>query len=391
MVSRKMEDRRSAWKSICVSYAVRCIADRSWSFFLPLYLSRGCGSSLRPTAALSLTQNLAVATLSTGAADLYQSMQAERNNLDAFLRVTIIENVAVVLGGLLLVSFAAEASTDQDLCGTPLRSHVYLLALVCGSIDAICSSLLSTVISKQWVATLFHRTGAAQDDDGEQKADRDGSADLSSANATLSQIDLIVATICPLLVSTVIRYGGGYTTVLSMLVGQHAFGAVLIVASVQRALRLQPQLGIASTKKNHERQACGWPTLHLSGHGGAPQGQNGHGRLCPPLLHRLVTRLHAQRVAQQHPATKPRHRFGTSHCLVWIHLQPVWRPRHPRNASPHQVVWNLQGWQPLAVCPSCVCGVRGRHLCVCFAIQRNALGVGLSLSPGHIEGRPVGV
>ena len=50
-------------------------------------------------------------------------------------------------------------------------------------------------------------TGQRQDDDGEQKADRDGSADLSSANATPSQIDLIVATICPLLVSTVIHYG----------------------------------------------------------------------------------------------------------------------------------------------------------------------------------------
>ena len=45
--------------------------------------------------------------------------------------------------------------------------------------------------------------------------------------------------------------------------GQHAFGAVLIVASVQRALRLQPQLGVASTKKESRAQSL-WMANPLS-------------------------------------------------------------------------------------------------------------------------------
>ena len=46
--------------------------------------------------------------------------------------------------------------------------------------------------------------------------------------------------------------------------GQHAFGAVLIVASVQRALRLQPLLGVASTKKESRAQSFLWMANPLS-------------------------------------------------------------------------------------------------------------------------------
>lgn len=166
------------------------------------------------------------------------------------MRATLLENAAVVAGGLLLVLFASEANKSPELCSSPLQSNVYLLALLCGSIDAICSSLLSTVVSKQWVATLFHQdttdNPSDNDDDdnnGKIKRTDSSSSALSSANAQLSQIDLVAATLCPLLVSYIIRYGGGYTTVLFFLVGQHAFGAILIVWSIQRALRLEPRLG----------------------------------------------------------------------------------------------------------------------------------------------------
>lgn len=248
----KEASRRRAWRSVCAAHAVRCVADRSWSFFLPLYLSRGCKGSLRPTAAFSLTQNLAVAMLSAAAADLYQSIQRSNGGLSAFVRATILENCAVVLGGLLLVAFATQTNQSADLCSGPLQSGIYVMALLCGATDAVCSSLLSTILSKQWVATLYHNKGGKTDDPKEG-----GNTDLSGANATLSQIDLVAATICPLLVSSIIRYGGGYTVVLTVLVSQHALGAVLIVTNASRALRLQPELaGVA--KKDDSARAVQW-------------------------------------------------------------------------------------------------------------------------------------
>lgn len=270
VVSPSRSSVSTAWRYVCVSYAVRCVADRSWSFFLPLYLSRGgCGSSLRPTAALSLTQNLAVAAVSTAAANAYQrhcqshkgGQSTVNRPLQAFVRATLLENAAVVCGGLLLVLFAGAANQSPELCSSPLQSNVYLLALLCGSIDAICSSLLSTVVSKQWVATLFHATdnpsdNPNDDDDNNGKIKRTDSSlsALSSANARLSQIDLVAATLCPLLVSYGIRYGSGYTTVLFLLVGQHAFGAILIVWSIKRALRLEPRLGGKTTNNDKDEK-----------------------------------------------------------------------------------------------------------------------------------------
>ena len=150
----KNKDKRSCWTYICIAHSIRCLSDRSFSFFLPLYLSKqqcharsGSGinsrsrASLRPTAALTFAQNLSVVLLSTTVAKLFRknsiltrcptssrlsssprtfispantnvntnvnSNQGKNANslLRNFILATILENVAVVLLGLFIHAF----------------------------------------------------------------------------------------------------------------------------------------------------------------------------------------------------------------------------------------------------------------------------------------------
>lgn len=209
-----------AWKCICIAHGIRSFATRSWKFFLPLFLSQSCGS-LRATAAMSLAKNLAVAMLSTSAANAYHSTS------NSFVKAVLMENVAVVAGGILL-SIYGYGSTEST-CNAPFSSLIFCIAVACACIDAVSTSLLTTVISKEWVAQLSSGTGYS----------------LASANARLSQIDLICAAACPILVSAIIEQGG-YKTVLFLLVGQHAIGAFLILQNVARAMTLKPHLAVVA-------------------------------------------------------------------------------------------------------------------------------------------------
>lgn len=88
------------------------------------------------------------------------------------------------------------------------------------------------VISKEWVALLFFEGGCK-----DEKAQHD----LAKANAFLSQIDLAVGTVSPLLVSYLIS-SFGYHYVLIMTVLQHVVGALLIIYCIHRAIQLCPDL-----------------------------------------------------------------------------------------------------------------------------------------------------
>lgn len=216
-------DKDEAWHCICLAHAIRCFATRSWKFFLPLYLSRSCGS-LRATAAMTLAKNLAVVTLSTTAANLFHST----NN--SFFKATILENLAVVSGGILLYVFAY--SSDEATCEAPFSSILFGIAIACACIDAVSTSLLTTVISKEWVAVLYPNSHM-----------------LASANARLSQIDLLAATLSPILVSLIVERGG-YPTVLFLLVSQHAVGAFLILRNIERAMQLKPHLAVIASSSS---------------------------------------------------------------------------------------------------------------------------------------------
>lgn len=217
-----------AWNCICVAHAIRSFATRSWKFFLPLYLSQSCGS-LRATAAMQLAKNLAVVTLSTAAANLYHTTP------NSFVKATIMENMAVVAGGMLFSLFAH--TSNEASCEAPFASTLFGIAIVCACLDAVCTSLLTTVISKEWVAALYPH-----------------SHNLASANARLSQIDLLAATLCPILVSTILEQAG-YRTVLFLLVSQHAVGAFCILHNIDRAMHLKPHLAVIASASSLEKTA----------------------------------------------------------------------------------------------------------------------------------------
>ena len=197
-------DRRqqSAWHRLCAAHAVRCFGDRTWAFFLPLYLSTACPDSLRPSACVALVQELAVVVGSNAVASWYNRDPDKRR---AFMRITAYENIAVVLGGILICSFAAEthaAGHPADTCSAPYKNSAFLMGALLMGLDSVCSSMLSMVVSKQWVSALYVGN----------------SARLASANALLARIDLGVAVLSPLLVSFVLEFIGGYFWVLVLLV-----------------------------------------------------------------------------------------------------------------------------------------------------------------------------
>lgn len=99
------------------------------------------------------------------------------------------------------------------------------------------------IISKEWVASLF----------GSNKINRDydESYGLSKANARLSQIDLIVATICPIMISWGIE-SFGYYKVMSILIAQHLVGSLVIVFSAKQAILSHPSLTLRVAEAKQE-------------------------------------------------------------------------------------------------------------------------------------------
>jgi iron-regulated transporter 1 len=148
--------------------------------------------------------------------------------LRAFTRITISENIAVILGGMLIYSFAAEMHATQhaDSCNTPYTSASFLLGSFLLGFDAVCSSMLSMVVAKQWVAALYGSS----------------STQLAGANALLARIDLGVAVISPLLVSFIIKCAGGYFWVLVLLVLSQNVCACALLWHVRLALSKCPTL-----------------------------------------------------------------------------------------------------------------------------------------------------
>lgn len=229
-------------------------------------------------------QNLSVVLLSTSVAKLYRKKLAvvargtegsgeygETSGMgrrvagDMAARVFYIaialENIAVALLGFFIYSFLnGNSSSDGDgevegtllqidYCEHPFSSSYFCIAVFCGCIDAIFSSLLSMVISKEWVACLFYHYDIDDDDDDDDSKKNESSLSskektqnqLAKANAFLSQIDLVIATGCPLLVSNLIS-SHGYHCTLIVMIAQHLFGAMIIIFCIKKAVLLQPKL-----------------------------------------------------------------------------------------------------------------------------------------------------
>ena len=126
---------------ICLAHGLRCCSDRAWSFVLPLFLASASPGSLAPTAALSLAQSLGVVLL---APPLARCGARSRVRL-----LVLCENSCVLCGGLAMVR--ATATTAGELTRSPL----FWLSLLLMAVDAAISSVLSLMVEKEYVRTLY--------------------------------------------------------------------------------------------------------------------------------------------------------------------------------------------------------------------------------------------
>jgi len=136
------QETSAAWMWICLAHTARCLADRSYSFFLPLFFSSQCTSSaLRPTATVTIVQNLAVALLSTTVAKLYD--KSGKGGFEVFTKATLLENLAVAAGGSIIYStFQGEKSNldtngGMSVCDSPLSDKAFVFYLCFSAIDAV--------------------------------------------------------------------------------------------------------------------------------------------------------------------------------------------------------------------------------------------------------------
>ena len=184
MYTHYSHQKKKAWQYICIAHCTRCICDRSFSFFLPLYLSKQCShkSTLRPTAALTFVQNLSVVLLSTSVAKIYRkklaagawdgrsreksdgggeisSVRGEEAAAKTFYIAIAMENTAVALLGFFMYAFFNHAPHDNGndygdgvnllqhgYCEHPFSSHYFCIAVLCGCIDAV--SIMSLQMNK---------------------------------------------------------------------------------------------------------------------------------------------------------------------------------------------------------------------------------------------------
>mmetsp|Transcript_7807 Transcript_7807/g.11215 ORF Transcript_7807/g.11215 Transcript_7807/m.11215 type:complete len:620 (+) Transcript_7807:55-1914(+) len=259
----KQQQRIKSWHCLCIAHFWRCLSDRSWSFFLPLYLSKHC-QSIKPTSIVTFVQNLSIVLGGTHIASYYSNakQKSSKSSYRYFFTIGIIvENVCVALGGALVyyvVSREVQRGNPQtslhgdDFCQQPLHSIPFNIGLICMAIDSIFSSFLGMMVSKEWVAILFTSHDKDEDNNADQHQ-QEQTQQLAHANATLAKIDLAVAALCPILISFVIEYydgsskeekgnSNGYDIVVWLLISQHLVGAIWILRKIHQAWKLTPQL-----------------------------------------------------------------------------------------------------------------------------------------------------
>mmetsp|Transcript_23076 Transcript_23076/g.35614 ORF Transcript_23076/g.35614 Transcript_23076/m.35614 type:complete len:568 (-) Transcript_23076:1097-2800(-) len=288
IITTKEQRREKSWHCLCVAHFWRCLSDRSWSFFLPLYLSKHCGS-IKPTSVVTFVQNLSIVLGGTQVANLFRRQKSVSL---AFTVGTIVENSAVALGGALICYVVASSAGQSnnhnfdhgDFCQQPLHSIPFIIGLVCMAIDAVCSSFLGMLVSKEWVAVLFSNSDNDKNDDNYKNQQQQ--QQLAHANARLAKIDLAVATCCPLFISSIIEYYGstdetdepqntGYDFVVWLLISQHLIGAIWILRNINQAWKFSPQLlyssesssALNTSRKEEKNDAHGTNDPKITKHG----------------------------------------------------------------------------------------------------------------------------
>jgi hypothetical protein len=213
---------------LCTICALRSVADRSWAFILPIYLASADSSTLAPTAILSAVQAIAVAAFSPGVARLFDAPDRRR----AFVQLMVVENVAVVLGATALLA-AGAGSVSATINGsvaasiTPglLHSPMYWIGVALMAVDAVCSSILSVVVEKDWVATISHGT----------------SEHLVQANAWVARLDLGVSVLSYMVLGQLMPVCTA-SAMLVLLGGWHVLVAGVMVRIINTLCDAEPSI-----------------------------------------------------------------------------------------------------------------------------------------------------
>eukprot|EP00040_Diaphanoeca_grandis_P018013 m.94749 g.94749 ORF g.94749 m.94749 type:complete len:465 (+) comp26752_c0_seq4:174-1568(+) len=222
--------RRSQTRWLCFIHGLRCFGDRSWSFFLPVFLSLQSNSSIETTAILKFCQTVAVILFSASASRTFE-FETHKN---AATRLLFFENISVVLGGAILLTIDAG------------KYHpLFWIGMFFMSVDAVCSSVLSVVTEKDWVV----------------QACKDDQSALTFANALIARVDLGVSIASYLVMGWVMTWMET-RTLLVWLAAWHVVSALIIWTVITHCLILQEKIPYKpSLAPNSERESSSYSSM----------------------------------------------------------------------------------------------------------------------------------
>lgn len=162
----------------------------------------------------------------------------EREGLSRFFLLLGIENVSVVLAGILLLQFPG---VPEQADGSPVA---FYLAGVLLAIDQCCSGVLENLVVKEWTVVVTTQCedvefGNTQRLNSPRLHPIDSGEALACVNARMSQIDLGVGVVIPFAVSELLKHGTD-DKVLWLLLFWHAASAVVIGALARELCAVEP-------------------------------------------------------------------------------------------------------------------------------------------------------
>jgi iron-regulated transporter 1 len=248
LCARKMVDDKGAARRLLVAMTgLRSVGDRSWGFILPMFLATVEPGSLAPTAVLSAVQTVFAVAFAPMVASWFDTGNRET----VFLSLMLVENVAVVIGGALLL-FAGMAAIENSVGGL-INDPMFWLGLVFMGIDSVCSSVLEVIISKDWVTALCHV------ETGKKNSDQVEEALLRTTNGSITRTDLGTSILSYMVLGHLIEPGtDGVMTMVILLCAWHVMVAAMMGAIVRQLCSLAPVLrqnpgGSSSTNVSNKK------------------------------------------------------------------------------------------------------------------------------------------
>ena len=169
------------WRDILCLQGARALSDRSWGYFLPVFVSSVSAIGPSATSSVSVTAMLFAARALAGI--ILSPLFASAWRADRAVLYLIVENLALVFSGAFLWLFATNSKESFEVGSASF--WWLLLSALCMAIEKSASRTQQCNIEKHQVVNAAGTETVA----------------LSRANSRLVQIDLAFATISPFLIS----------------------------------------------------------------------------------------------------------------------------------------------------------------------------------------------